>query len=185
MPVPLVEAGSFLAGLEEDEKMSGLTPAMSQGDLELGGIAQFGLHFSLPDDAAAALGDEQPVLSWVAQVVVLLCDGDAAARWFMMKTRRFEDFEGQDVDDFAYRNVDVDITVTGLGEEAAVVVADTETKYLGTPFRDTYIIFRTGRLFASVGASTYKELEVRPQLRELADAFLSRMETILLTENED
>jgi hypothetical protein len=183
MPVPLVEAGSFVAGLEEDERMSGLITKISEGDRELGGIAQFGLRFSLPDDAAAALGDEQPVLSWVDQVVVLLGDADAAARWFMTRTRRFEDFEGHDVDDFRYRNVDVDITVAGLGEEAAVVVADTETKYVGAPFRDTYIIFRTGRLFASVGASTYKELEVQPQLRELADAFLSRMESIL-AENE-
>jgi hypothetical protein len=175
MPVPLFEAGSFVDGLREDERMSGLAPVTSPGDRELGAIAQYELRFSLS-------GEEQPVLVWATQVVDLLTDTDAAARWLMTKTRRFEDFEGQEVDGFLYRNVHVDITLTGLGEEAVLAVARTETP-AGTPTVDTYINFRTGRLFGGVAASTYKELEIRPQLMELAHAFLSRMETIL-SENE-
>jgi hypothetical protein len=101
----------------------------------------------------------------------------------MTKTRRFEDFEGQEVDGYLYRKVDVDITLTGLGEEAAVVVANTETGDAGAPFGDTYINFRTGRLFGGVAASTYKQLKVRPQLTKLAGALLSRMESIA-AENE-
>jgi hypothetical protein len=182
MPVPLFEAGSFVDGLREDERMSGLAPATSPGDRELGAIAQYELRFSLSGEAPRAGGEERPVLVWVTQVVDLLTDADAAARWLMTKTRRFEDFEGQKVDGFLYRNVHVDITLTGLGEEAVLAVAHTETP-AGTPTVDTYINFRTGRLFGGVAASTYKELEVRPQLRELAGALLSRMESIL-SENE-
>jgi hypothetical protein len=182
MPVPLIGAGSFVEGLREDERMSGLAPATSPDDRELGAVAQCELRFSLSGEALRAVGEEQPVLVWVSQVVDLLTDADAAARWLMTKTRRFEDFEGQEVDGFLYRNVHVDITLTGLGEEAVLAVAHTETP-AGTPTVDTYINFRTGRLFGGVAASTYKELEVRPQLVELAHAFLSRMETIL-TGNE-
>jgi hypothetical protein len=182
MPVPLFEAGSFVAGLEKNETMSGLTTKTSRGDRELGGIAQYQLRFSLPPKAMEAViqafGEEEPCLIWVAQVVVLLSDADAAARWFMTKTRRFEDLEGRQDEGFVYRKVDVDITLTGLGEEAAVAVAHADTPG-GAPNVDTYINFRTGRLFGGVAASTYKELEVQPQLRELADAFLSRMENIL------
>jgi hypothetical protein len=200
MPIPLFDAGSFLAGLEEagsfvdgleesggfvagqeDEKRAiSWKPVTSRGDRHLGGVAQYELGFSLPLEGYAALDEAQlSQLTEVTQVVVLLRDADAAARWFMTKTRRLEDFEGQEVDGYLYRKVDVDITLTGLGEEAAVVVAHTEGKYSGTPSCDTYINFRTGRFFGSVGASTGKELEVRPQLRELAEAFLSRMESIL------
>jgi hypothetical protein len=182
MPVPLFEAGSFVDGLREDERMSGLVSATSPGDRELGAIAQYELRFSLSGEAPRAGGEEQPVLVRVTQVVDLLTDADAAARWLMTKTRRFEDFEGQEVDGFLYRNVHIDITLTGLGEEAVLAVAHTETS-AGTPTVDTYINFRTGRLFGGVAASTYKELEVRPQLVELAHALLSRMETVL-TENE-
>jgi hypothetical protein len=178
MPVPLFEAGSFVDGLKEDERMSGLAAATSPGDRELGAIAQYELRFCLSGEAPRAGGEEQPVLVWVTQVVGLLTDADAAARWLMTKTRRFEDFEGQEVDGFLYRNVHVDITLTGLGKEAVLAVAHTETP-AGTPTVDTYINFRTGRLFGGVAASTYRELEVRPQLRELAGALLFRMETIL------
>jgi hypothetical protein len=189
MPVPLFEAGWFVAGLEEwgafvaDEegvKLYSWTPVRSRGDRELGGIAQYELRFSFPHGAVAALDEDQlSRLTEVTQVVVLLSDADAAARWLMTKTRRLEDLEGQEVDGHLYGKVDVDITLTGLGDEAAVVVAHTEVGRAGTPSCETYINFRAGRLFGSVGASTYKELEVRPQLRELAEAFLSRMESIL------
>jgi hypothetical protein len=200
MPVPLFEAGSFLAGLEEagsfvdglkevgafvagqehEQKATSWKPVTSRGDRELGGVAQYELGFSFPLEAYAALDeDQQSQMTEVRQVVVLLRDADAAARWFMTKTRRLEDFEGQEVDGYLYRRVDVDITLTGLGEEAAVVVAHTEGKYSGTPSCDTHINFRTGRLFGSVGASAGKELEVLPPLRELAEAFLSRIESIL------
>jgi hypothetical protein len=181
MPVPFFEGGSFVDGLREDERMSGLAPVTSRGDRELGAIAQCGLRFAFPLEGVPDLPEEEPALADVTQVVVLLSDTDAAARWFMTQTRRFEDLEGQEVGETLYRRVDVEITLTGLGEEATDVVAHTESA--DTPFCETYINFRTGRLFGSVGASTYKELEVRPQLRKLADRFLSRMESIL-TEND-
>src|SRR5690349_11116255 len=60
----------------------------------------------------------------------------------MTKTRPWEDFEGQ--------------VVAGLGGEAALVLAHTETRPDRLPYNDTYINFRTGRLFGGVGASTYK-----------------------------
>jgi hypothetical protein len=178
MPVPLFEAGSFVAGLEEDESKSGLTTKASRGDRELGGIAQYELRFHLPSKAVEALGEEEPFLVWVSQVVVLLNDANAAARWLTTKTRRFEDLEGHEMGGFLYRKVDVDTRPTGLGDEASVAVAHSETPE-GALNVDTYINFRSGRLHGGVGASTYKELEVRPQLRELAGAFRSRMETIL------
>jgi hypothetical protein len=179
MPVPFLEVGSFVDGLREDNRMSGLAPATSRGDRELGAIAECGLRFAFPLEAVPDLPDDEPALADVTQLVVLLSDSNAAARWFMTQTRHFEDLEGQNDGETFYREVDVDITLTGLGEEAAVVVARTEVGPTSTPFCETYINFRTGRLFASVGASTYKELEVQPQLRELAGALLSRMETVL------
>jgi hypothetical protein len=165
MPVPFFEGGSFVDGLREDERMSGLAPVTSRGDRELGAIAQCGLRFAFPLEGVPDPPEEEPALADVTQVVVLLSDTDAAARWFMTQTCRFEDLEGQEVGETLYRRVDVEITLTGLGEEAAVVVAHTESA--DTPFCETYINFRTGRLFGSVGASTYKELEVPPQLRKL------------------
>jgi len=200
MPVPLFEADSFVAGLEEagsfvaglkewgafvagqegEGRQPSWKPVTSRGDRELGAIAQYELHFDFPLEAYAPLDEEQVShMTEVTQVVVLLSDADAAARWLMTKTRRLEDFEGREVGGYLYRKVYVDITLTGLGEEAAVVVTHREGKETGTPSCDTSINFRTGRLFGSVGASTREELEVLPQLRELAEAFLSRMESIL------
>jgi hypothetical protein len=180
MPVPLSEAGSLVDGLEHEESMSGLTTKLSRGDRELGGLAQYQLRFSLPSETGAALVLEgKPSLQWVTQVVVLLSDADAAARWLTTKTRRFEDWEGREVDGFLYREIDLDHTLTGLGDEAEVVVAHNESE--GIPrfqFVDTYVNFRRGRLFAGVAGSTHKELDIRSQLTELAGAFLSRMELI-------
>jgi hypothetical protein len=202
MPVPLFEADSFVAGLEEagsfvaglrewgtfvagqegEGRQTSWKPATSRGDRELGAIAQYELRFDFPLEAYAPLDEEQVSrMTDVTQVVVFLSDADAAARWLMTQTRRLEDFEGREVGGYLYRKVYVDITLAGLGEEAAVVVTHREGKEAGTLSRvvDTSINFRTGRLFGSVGASTREELEVLPPLREMAEAFLSRMESVL------
>jgi len=200
MPVPLFEADSFVAGLEEagsfvagvrewgafvagqegEGRETSWKPVTSRGDRELGAIAQYELRFDFPLEAYAPLDVEQVShMTQVTQAVVFLSDADAAARWLMTQTRRLEDFEGSEVGGYLYRKVYVDITLTGLGEEAAVVVTQREGKETGTPSRDTSINFRTGRLFGSVGASTREELEVLPPLKELAEAFLSRMESVL------
>jgi hypothetical protein len=120
----------------------------------------------------------------VTQTIVLLTDPDAAARWFKTKLRTFEGYEGREVDGFLYRSVVTDPLVA-FADEAAVVVAQTEAQQLdfleepGLPFVDTHANFRRGRLFAGVGASTYKELDVRAPLTELAKALLSRIDGIL------
>jgi hypothetical protein len=196
MPVPLAEVGSLVEGMEQDESSSGLALTSSRGDRKLGGIAQYELRFQVSSEGIEALGDEVgPMLQWVTQAVVLLSDPEAAARWFTTKTQRFEDRRGRDVDGFFYRGIFVD-TLSGLGEEANVVVAYNQSGPL--PFVDMYVNFRWDRLFAGVGSSTvlpemswkeyaraefgrtelpaFDEQALRTPLTELARPLLARME---------
>jgi hypothetical protein len=195
MPVPLGEAGSLVEGMEQDERFTGLSVKLSRGDRELGGLAEYELRFCLSMEGIEALGDEErPVLQWVTQAVLLLRDADATARWFTTKTRRFEDWVGRDINGFFYRGIFVD-TVSGLGDEANVVVAYNQSERI--PFVDMYLNFRWDRLFAGVGASTqlpemgwkdyaragvrrtelpaFDEDALRTPLTELAHTLLSRM----------
>jgi hypothetical protein len=164
--------------MAEDANSSGLTQKPSPRDRELGAIAQYELRASLDlAEAARKYGHSEPaaLLQWVSQVVVLLTDKDAAARWFATKSQSYKAFEGREVGGFLYRKVDF-YPLSDLGNEAAVVVSHNEIEE--TQFVDTYVNVRIGRLFGGVGASTYKELEVRGDLVELARRLVARMEAL-------
>lgn len=178
MPVPILEAGHLLEGLELDDDHSGLEYTRSRGDRELGGIAQYELRATrnLAETMTELGEDPPPFLQWVTQVIVLLTDGGAAARWFEAKLGRFESYEGNEVDGFFYRQV-VAEPIPAFGDEAAVTVAHTEID--GISFVDTHIAVRRGRLLGFVSASTYKDFEIGGELLELARRLLPRMEALL------
>jgi len=138
---------------------------MNADDRELGGIAKYELRFSLPGESAAELG-EQPFWYGVTQLVVLLDDAEAARR-LMTKTRPWEDFKGQ--------------VVAGPGEEAALVLAHTKTRPTGSP---TTTRTSTSGLVDSSAVWAHRRTRTRGllQLRKLADAFLSMMESVLREE---
>ena len=177
IPVPLSQLPFSVINLEHDESVSGLTTKVSRADRELGAVAQYELRFTLTPDGMHALEeDRRPRVIWLTQAVVLLGDADAAAHWFDVKSRGFEAYEGREVDGFLFRKVDFD-RLDGIADEAAVAVADTELK--GDQFIDTYVYFRRDRFFAGVGGSTYRELQLRSQLIDLARAVVTRIDVVV------
>ena len=180
IPVPLGDAGPLVDGLVPDEAR--LVRVSSRGDRELGAIAEYRLQLLLPREVLAArlfavaqtLGEERPpCVTWLRQLVVLLADAHAAARWFGDRGVKFRDYGGREIGGFRYQQIDV-VPLAGLGDEAQMLIGPNDTR--GLPFVDTYVNVRRGRFFGCVSVSTFKDLDVRDQLRELAGRLVTRMD---------
>ena len=176
MPVPLSDAGPLAKGLAEDQTQTALERVRSRDDRELGGIAQYLLQLSVPRDGLAQrLAADQPCVWLLRQLVVLVVDEHAAARWLADRAVRFRDRSGREVDGAAYQQVEA-IPLDGPGDEAQMLVAPNNK--MGVQFVDTFLLLRRGRVFGSVDASTFKELDVRELVGELAGQLVSRIDAL-------
>jgi hypothetical protein len=181
VPVPLDQIGRLADGLEVSEKLSGLSQVTTRGDRELGGLFEYELRAVFPNERFADLvatteGDPPPTIAWVVESVILLVDAEAAARWFATKVQRLADYEGRVVEGILYTDVSVE-PLTGIGDQVAVIVARTDPGE-DMLFVDTYVVFRTGRILGGVAASTFKELDVRGDLLDLARRLLARIDAV-------
>jgi hypothetical protein len=138
---------------------------MNADDRELGGIAKYELRFSLPGESAAELG-EQPFWYGVTQLVVLLDDAEAARR-LMTKTRPWEDFKAR--------------WSPGSGRRPRSCSRTQKHDPTGSP---TTTRTSTSGLVDSSAVWAHRRTRTRGllQLRKLADAFLSMMESVLREE---
>jgi hypothetical protein len=175
IPVSISEAGSFVDGYEEDPSQSGLVKA--KGSRE-GALAQYQLQWNRPRDkvyAQLSAEDPTPFVQWVRQLIVLLTDADAAARWFRAKSIVFNEYKGRTIEGFRYGQVEV-VSGLDIGDEAALLTVPNDRGSL--QFVDTYVILRCGRLFGSVSCSTFTPMNVESSLKDLAAAVASRMRAV-------
>jgi len=176
LPVPLSAAGTFVEGLEPDAQRSMLVRA-GAADRKSGAIAHYVLQWNRPMAVIQAqidTGDTTPLLQWVRQLVVLLTDAEAAARWFAAKTSNFKQYEGREVEGFRYAQITL-TSLRSIGDEADLMQApNTES---GNPFHDTFVNFRSGRLFGTVSASAiFGDPRIDKQVQALAEALARRVE---------
>jgi len=176
MPVPLADAGSFVAGFERDETQSQVSPA-SPAERKAGAVAQLTVQWNIPAaalDAHFEVENATPFLQWVRQLVLILTDAEAAARWFAEGSSRFRKYEGREVSGFRYGKILVS-PLADVADQAEVLTGANERR--GTRFVDTYVIVRSGRIFGTVSASTFGELDVRNELEDLSRKLVARIRT--------
>jgi hypothetical protein len=179
LPVPQAAAGTFVEGFESETQQTKLTKAEG-ADRKNGVVAQYALQWNLPVavfNAQVAANDETPLLQWVRQLVVLMTDAEAAARWFAVKTAEVKGYEDRRVGRSHYGKVTF-APVVSVGDEANLFLLPNTDGVL--PFHDTQVNFRVGRLVGSASASAiFNDPKIEPQMTALAELLARRIEEAL------
>ena len=74
---------------------------------------------------AKKLGEGQAFVAWVRQLIVLLTDAHAAARWLRDRSVKMRDYGGREIDGFRYQQVEV-VALADLGDEAQMLIMPNE-----------------------------------------------------------
>ena len=95
IPVPLAEAGPLVEGFVRNDGQSGLARVRGSNDRDLSAIAQYEIQLDIPEAMMAKrLDEDRAFVAWVRQLVVLLTDAHAAARWLGDRSVKFRDYCG-------------------------------------------------------------------------------------------
>lgn len=181
LPVSQAAAGTFVQGFENETQQTKLTKAEGS-DRKNGVVAQYVLQWNTRTavskvQAQVAANDETPLLLWVSQLIVLMTDTEAAARWFAARTAEVKGYEDRRVRGFHYGKVTF-ATVASVGDEANLFLLPNTNGVL--PVHDTQVNFRVGRLVGSAGASAFfNDPKIQPQMMALARQLARRIEDAL------
>jgi hypothetical protein len=144
-------------------------------DRKNGVVAQYSLQWNRPVaviKAQLAASDETPLLQWVRQLIVLMTDAEAAARWFAARTADVKPYEDRRIGRSHYGKVTF-APVASVGDAANMFLLPNTDGVL--PFHDTQVNFRVNRMVGSASASAiFNDPKIEPQLTALAE-LLARM----------